>query len=288
MSALSFILTNGVSYGLILALISMGLVITLGLMHVVNLAHGAFAAIGGYLVSSLMLRHGFDYPVAIVVGTVSVALASIGIERLIFVALYKAPELEQVIVTLGLNYIAIGSLTLFFGTDVYPTPLPAYLTHTVELGGRPFEMYRIMVVGVGLLVVLALWLLFDCTKIGARLRAAVDNPSMASVSGINVPRLFAGTFALGCGLAALGGSLGAPMLPLEPSWPLKYLVPILIVVALTGHGNIRAVVGVSILVGIIDTAGRYLLPAFGAFPMYVTCIVLLIWRKDGVFARKKT
>jgi branched-chain amino acid transport system permease protein len=151
--------------------------------------------------------------------------------------------------------------------------------------GREFPLYRVAVVAVSVVVVGGLWLLFERTTIGARLRAAVDNSSMAGASGVNVPMLFRGTFALGSGLAALGGGLGAAMLPLEPNWPFRYLVPILIIVALTGHGNIRSVVGVSILFGVIDTAAKLLIPDYGAFPMYIALIALIVWRKDGLFVK---
>lgn len=287
MSAISFVLLYGISYGLILALISIGLVITMGLMRVVNLAHGAFAAIGGYLGTSLMVNGGVPFLGAAVMAGILVATFSVVVERAVFLHLYKSPELDQVLLTVGLDFLAVGGLTLFFGPDVYPTPLPSYLSTSIDLGFRTFEVYRILVVIIGIGVIGILWILLEKTNIGAQLRAAVDNQSMAEASGINVPRLFSSMFALGSGLAAFGGAIGTPMLPLEPVYPFKYLVLVLVVVALSGFGNLRSVVPVAILVGLVETGGRYFLPEFGAFFIYILLIALMAVRPDGLLARRE-
>lgn len=286
MTIASFILLYGLSYGLVLCLIAVGLVVTMGLMRVVNLAHGAFAAIGGYLSTGLMVQAAIPLPLAIVLAVVAVGLFSLVIERLVFVHLYTAPELDQMLLTIGLNFLAIGGLTLFFGPNVYPTKLPPYLAGSVDFGFRAFEIYRLAVIGVGLVVMATLIIVFEWTTVGARLRAAVDNRSMAQAAGINVPRLFSLTFVVGSGLAALGGAIGAPMLPLEPSYPFKYLVLVLIIVALSGFGRIKDTLGVSILIGITETAGRYFWPEASGFMIYVLLVVLIIWRRDGLFVRR--
>jgi branched-chain amino acid transport system permease protein len=286
MSVLAFILLYGVSYGLVLCLISIGLVITMGLMRVVNLAHGSFAAIGGYVAVSLMSNAGLPFAPAIGLAVVTVMLVGLAVERVCYVHLYAACELDQVLMTIGINFVVVAGLTLCFGTDVYPIRLPPWLAASVDLGFRTFEVYRIVTMVVCLVVIGALWFAFERTNLGARLRAAVDNRGMAQATGINVPRLFSLTFALGSGLAALGGAIGAPMLPLEPLYPFKYLVLVLVVVALSGFGNVRAAVGVAIFVGIIDTAGRYFFPDFGAFIIYVLLIALMIWRRPGLFAAR--
>ncbi len=285
MTVASFILLYGISYGLVLCLIAVGLVVTMGLMRVVNLAHGAFAAIGGYLSTGLMAEAGVPLPLAIVAAVAAVALFSLAIERLIFAHLYGASELDQVLLTIGLNFLAIGGLTLAFGPNVYPTRLPSWLAGNVDFGFRAFEVYRLVVIAVGFLVMTALFVVFELTTIGAQLRASVDNRSMAQAAGINVPRLFSLTFVVGSGLAALGGAIGAPMLPLEPTYPFKYLVLVLIIVALSGFGRVKDALGVSILIGIVETAGRYFLPAVSGFLVYALLIVLIIWRRDGLFAR---
>jgi branched-chain amino acid transport system permease protein len=286
MSTLAFVLLYGVSYGLLLCIISVGLVVTMGLMRVVNLAHGAFAAIGGYLAMGLLTPLGVPFGLAIVLAVVAVAAFAVVIERLLYVHLYGASELDQVLLTVGINFIVVAGLTLAFGPNVLPTRLPPSLAASVDLGFRSFETYRLLVLGVGVVVIGALWLIFERTALGARLRAAVDNRSMTQAIGIDVPRLFSIAFALGSGLAALGGALGAPLLPLEPLYPFKYLVLVLVIVALSGFGNIRATLLVAVFVGIVDTAGRYFLPESGSFTLYVLLIVLIVWRPDGLLARQ--
>jgi branched-chain amino acid transport system permease protein len=286
MSTLAFVLLYGVSYGLLLCLIAVGLVVTMGLMRVVNLAHGAFAAIGGYLAMGLLTPLGVPFGLAIVLAVVAVAAFSAVIERLLYVHLYGASELDQVLLTVGINFIVVAGLTLAFGPNVLPTRLPPSLATSVDLGFRSFESYRLLVLGVGVIVIGALWLAFERTALGARLRAAVDNRSMTQAIGIDVPRLFSIAFALGSGLAALGGALGAPLLPLEPLYPFKYLVLVLVIVALSGFGNIRATLLVAVFVGVVDTAGRYFLPDSGSFTLYVLLIVLIVWRPDGLLARR--
>jgi branched-chain amino acid transport system permease protein len=286
MSTLAFILLYGVSYGLLLCIISVGLAVTMGLMRVVNLAHGAFAAIGGYLAIGLLTPLGVPFGLAIVLAVAAVAAFSVLIERLLYVHLYGASELDQVLLTVGINFIVVAGLTLAFGPNVLPIRLPSSLAGSVDLGFRPFETYRLVVLGVGVAVVGALWLAFDRTALGARLRAAVDNRSMTQAIGIDVPRLFSIAFALGSALAALGGALGAPLLPLEPLYPFKYLVLVLVIVALSGFGNIRATLLVAVFVGIVDTASRYFLPDSGSFTLYVLLIILIVWRPDGLLARR--
>ena len=288
MSTLAFVLLYGVSYGLLLCIIAVGLVVTMGLMRVINLAHGAFAAIGGYLAMGLLTPLGVPFGLAIVLAVVAVAAFSVVIERLLYVHIYGASELDQVLMTVGINFIVVAGLTLAFGPNVLPTRLPPSLAASVDLGFRSFETYRLLVLGVGVVVIGALWLVFERTALGARLRAAVDNRSMTQAIGIDVPRLFSIAFALGSGLAALGGALGAPLLPLEPLYPFKYLVLVLVIVALSGFGSIRATVFVAIFVGIIDTAARYFLPDTGGFAIYVLLIILMVLRPDGLLAPRRS
>lgn len=288
MSALAFILLYGLSYGLVLCLIALGLVITMGLMHVINLAHGAFAAIGGYLAIALMQQQGWPYAAAVPAAVVVVAALGVLAERVIYVRLYRRSDLDQVLVTIGLNFVVIATVTMLFGPNMVRIDLPEYLKGNVDLWGRAFETYRVFAAAVCLLVIGFLWWVFERTSTGARLRAAVDNRGMAQAMGMNVPLLFSATFALGCGLAALGGILAAPMLPIEPMWPLKYLVLVLVIVALAGHGQVVASVAVAITVGIVETAGRYLFPQAGGFLIYLLLIALMVSRPHGLLARRKT
>jgi len=282
---LSFIVAYGLSYGLVLFAISIGMVITMGLMKVTNLAHGAFAALGGYLTVALMNHAGIDFAFAAIIATALVALFGVAVERLLISRLYGKPDLDQVLVTLGFNFLVMGGLTLTFGPNVYPMTLPDYLRGNIDLGIRTFEVYRMFIIVFGLVLVLVLWVIFDRTNFGAKLRAAVDNRGMASAMGINVNRLYVLAFGLGSALAAIGGAVGAAMLPMEPFYPLKYLILVLVVVALSGFGNIRASIGVAIIVGLVETAGRFLIPQYGSYVIYVLLIVLIVWRREGLFAK---
>ena len=282
MSEVAFILLYGASYGLVLCLIALGLVITMGLMRVVNLAHGAFAAVGGYFAISLMQRAGWPYPIAVAAAVFAVMALGVVAEGLLYVRLYKRSDLDQVLVTIGLNFIVIAVVSMTFGPNILPIELPPYLKGNVDLGFREFEVYRIVSAAICLAVIGVLWWVFDRTSVGARLRAAVDNRGMAQAIGLNVPLLFSATFALGCGLAALGGILAAPVLPIEPMWPFKYLVLVLVVVALAGHGQVRASVAVALIVGIVETAGRYMFPQFGSFFIYLLLITLMVLRPHGL------
>jgi len=284
-SFLSFVILYGVSYGLVLFLISIGLVLTMGLMRVVNLAHGSFAAIGGYLCAFLMNRYAFPYGVAVVASVLAVAALSVPIERVFYARLYGASELDQVLMTVGLMLATAATITLVFGPDVYPSSLPGVLARNIDLGFRTFQAYRLFVIVLGVALLVALWYVFDRTSFGALVRAAVDNPSMAESTGINVKLLFSATFALGSGLAAMGGAIGFAMLPLEPLYPFKYLTLVLVVVVLAGIGNIKSSAGVAVAVGVVDTTGRYLAPTYGAFLIYGFLILVLLLRRLGAPGR---
>jgi branched-chain amino acid transport system permease protein len=278
LSSLTFILLYGVSYGMVLFAISVGLVVTMGLMRVVNMAHGVFAALGGYIALVLMNEHGLSFWIAIPIACAIVVVVSIPLERLFFKRLYTASELDQVLMTIGLAFIGAASLNLMFGSDPMPSTLPKALSANVDLGIRTFQVYRIFVVVIGAALMAALWILFEMTDFGARIRAAVDNRRMAEAVGVNVDRLFMLAFALGCGLAAFGGAIGYVMLPLEPMYPFKYLTIILIVVSLTEFGNVRSAAVIAIVIGIVDTAGRFLAPSIGGFVIYIFLIAIMAMR----------
>jgi branched-chain amino acid transport system permease protein len=284
LSTVAFILIYGVSYGMVLFTVSVGLVVTMGLMRVANMAHGAFAAIGGYISITIANDYGVPLWASAVVGILGTGLLAIVIERLLFVGLYTAPELDQVLMTIGLAFLTVAGLNLVFGPNPIPSHLPAFLLANVNLGVRYVQAYRVALVGFGLALMIALWFIFDRTGFGARIRAAVDNRGMAQAVGINVNKLFTKAFVLGCALAALGGTVGVALLPLEPQYVFKYLVLLLVVVSLSGFGNIKASAQISLLVGVVDTAARYLFPSLGAFVVYFVLIGLMVWRDQGPFA----
>ena len=284
-SFLSFVLIDGISYGMVLFLISVGLSVTMGLMRFANLAHGAFAAIGGAVAVTLMTSAGLNFLLALVVAFAASALLGLLLEPILYAPLYGGDELDQVLMTIGLIFVAIASLNLIFGSTPLPMQLPPWLSASVDLRIRIVPAYRIFLIAVGGLLMLMLWLTLDRTEFGARIRAAVENPQMAQAVGIDTRQLFAVTFMLGCGLAGLGGALGAQMLPIDPVYPLRYLATFLIVVSIAGFGNIKGSAWVAIMLGLIETAGRYLLPGIAAFLTYLILIGVLLWRPDGLFSK---
>jgi len=283
--AIVSILFLGLAYAMILYLISVGLSVTMGLMGFVNLAHGVFAMAGGYITVTLMSRYGVSFGVALLAACVAVALLSVVLERCLYARLYGAGELEQVLFTIGLVFMAVAVVRKIWGPLPQPIAVPALLSGQINLGFRSFPTYRTFLIAVSLVLTLVLWLGIERTNFGARLRAAVDNRRMAESLGINTGQLFTVSFALGSGLAALGGGLGADILAIDPGYAMEYLVYFLMVVAVGGLGSIRGPFVAALLLGIGDTACKYLVPQLGAFFIYLAMIGLLLWRPAGLFGR---
>jgi branched-chain amino acid transport system permease protein len=280
------VIFDGVAYGMLLFLIGVGLSITMGLMNFVNLAHGSFAMVGGYTAAVLMNRWGVGFAASLLAAFAAAALSGAVLERLLYRRLYRAHPLDQVLLSIGIVFVSIAVFTWGFGPSMQPFTLPPALDGQVSIGGLEMGRYRLFLVVCGALVLAALMLGLGRTRYGAMVRAAVDNQRVARGTGIHVQRLFFLTFALGCGLAGLGGALSLGMLGLEPTFPLKYLVYFLIVVCVGGAGTITGPFAAALLVGIVDVAGKYYLPATGAFLVYVFMIVMLLLRPNGIVARK--
>ncbi|MBT3536827.1 MAG: branched-chain amino acid ABC transporter permease [Rhodospirillaceae bacterium] len=279
------ILFDGVAYGMLLFIISVGLSITMGLMGFANLAHGAFAMAGGYVLVSLMVGLGFPFIPALVLAAVCVAVISVPFERYLYRPLYQADELDHVLLSIGLVLMATAAITFVYGPSTVSITVPDYLNGQIDLGIGLFPAYRTFTIAVGALLILGLWYGFEGTIVGAKIRAAVDNRRMAQSIGINVDRLFVIAFALGSGLAALGGGLAIEIIGMEPTFALTYLVFFLIVVAVGGLGSIRGAFVAALLLGLIDTAGKYLWPDGGAFFIYAVTIAILLVRPMGLFGR---
>ena len=254
------VLFDGVASGVLLFLISVGLSVTLGLMNFVNLAHGAFAMLGGYVCVTLLNRYGVPFLAALPVVVVVSALVGVLLERTLYRRLYGATHLDQVLFSIGLVFMSISTAHYFFGAQQQPLQLPPMLSGQFHLpGGLDVGVYRLFLIVVGLTLAVALQWMVAGTKFGAKLRASVDNPRAARGLGIDVDRVFVATFALGSALAGLGGALGVDMLGLDPEFPTKYIVYFLIVVAVGGRGNILGSLYASLLLGICDVAGKYYL-----------------------------
>jgi branched-chain amino acid transport system permease protein len=285
LSALVSIAFHGLAYAMVLYLISVGLSVTMGLMGFVNLAHGVFAMAGGYIAVTLMNRAGVPFFAALALAFAIVALASMALERMLYARLYGAAELDQVLLTIGLVFMAGAAAKFLWGPLPLPVRLPEYLRGQIEIAGRLFPAYRSFLILGGAVIVTVLWLGLERTRFGAQIRATVDNRRMAQSLGIDTALLFTCAFALGSGLAALGGALGADILAIDPSYAEEHLVFFLIVVAVGGLGSIRGPFVAALLLGIADTACKYLIPEFGAFFIYAATLCLLLWRPHGLFGQ---
>lgn len=286
LNAVTTILVFGLAYAMLLFIISVGLSITMGMMGFVNLAHGAFAMAGGYITASLVTKVGTPFILALIVAFVVVALISIVLERGLYQWLYKRSELDQVLMTIGLVFVSVAVVSFIWGPDPLLIAIPDFLRGDVDLGFKRIPLYRAFMIAAGAVIVAGLFFGLERTRIGAQIRAAVDNRRMAESCGINTGRLFTLTFALGSGMAAIGGGLGIQILGgIKPVFAFEYLVIVLIVVAVGGLGNIRGTFAAALLLGIIDFAGKYFLPEGGAFFIYAVTIVVLLWRPQGLLGR---
>jgi len=280
------VLFDGIAYGSLLFVISIGLSVTMGLMNFVNLAHGAFAMLGGYACVMLMTRAGVPFLATLPAAFVVAAAAGIVLERTLYVRLYKAPHLDQVMFSIGLVFMSVAALTYFFGPSQQPVRLPDVLRGQVQVLGIGLGAYRLFLIAVVAVVTVALHLLLTRTRFGAQVRASVDNAVASAGLGINVNRVFGVTFALGSGLAGLGGGLGIDVLGLDPTFPLKYMVYFLLVVAIGGAGTIKGGLVAAMILGISDVAGKYYVPQVGSFIIYFLMVVLMILFPAGLYGRK--
>lgn len=280
------LLFDGIASGMLLFLISVGLSVTLGLMNFVNLAHGAFAMVGGYLCVTLLNQAGVPFLAALPLAALLTALVGVFFERTLYRRLYTATHLDQVLFSIGLVFMSIAAAHYFFGASQQPLTLPEFLRGQINLPGLDMGIYRLFLIIVSLVIAFGLQRMVSGTRFGAQLRASVDNPRAARGVGINVERIFTLTFALGSGLAGLGGAMGVEMLGLDPTFPVKYITYFLIVVAVGGSGNITGSLVASLILGVVDVAGKYYVPQIGAFVIYAVMVVMLIFRPQGLFGRR--
>jgi branched-chain amino acid transport system permease protein len=276
---------DGIAYGSLLFVISIGLSVTMGLMNFVNLAHGAFAMVGGYACVLLMTRLGVPFLATLPIAFVVAAAVGMVLERTLYRRLYQATHLDQVLFSIGLVFMAIAATTYFFGPQQQPVQLPPFLRGQVHVFGLDLGAYRLFLIGIVIAITIALTWLIERTRFGAEIRASVDNQQASAGLGINVFRVFSLTFALGSGLAGLGGGLGIDVLGLDPTFPLKYMVYFLLVVAVGGAGTVKGPLFAALILGVFDVAGKYYAPQLGSFIIYVVMVVLLIFFPRGLVGR---
>jgi branched-chain amino acid transport system permease protein len=279
------ILFDGIAYGMLLFVLACGLSVTLGLMNFVNLAHGAFAMAGGYITLILVNRAGMPFSAGLAIAFVVTALIGVLFERTLYVHVYGKSPLDQVLFTIGLVFMSVAAVDYVMGSQQVFIQIPSALEGRFEVFGVGIGRYRLLIIVICGLLTLALQMTLSNTRFGSRLRASVDDARVARGLGINVNAVFTLTFAIGSGLAGLGGALGAEILGLDPTFPLKYMVYFLIVVTVGGTSSITGPFAASLVIGIADVAGKYYVPKFGAFVIYTIMIIVLILRPQGLFAR---
>jgi branched-chain amino acid transport system permease protein len=280
------VLFDGIAYGSLLFVISIGLSVTMGLMNFINLAHGAFAMVGGYACVVLMTRAGVPFLATLPIAFTVAAVAGAVLERTLYRRLYKATHLDQVMFTIGVVFMAVAAMTYVFGPSQQPVRLPGFLRGQLEIAGLGLGAYRLFLIAVVAAVTVALHVLMTNTRFGAQVRASVDNAVASAGLGIDVGRVFSVTFALGSGLAGLGGALGVDILGLDPTFPLKYMVYFLLVVAIGGAGTIKGGLVAAMILGVCDVAGKYYVPQIGSFIIYFLMVALMIAFPVGLYGRR--
>ena len=284
------LLFDGIAYGMLLFVLALGLAVTMGLMNFINLAHGAFAMAGGYILIVLMQRAGWPFLACLPVAFAATAAAGALLERTVYRPMYGKPHLDQVLFSIGLTFMAVASVDFIMGSSAQNVQLPDWLRQRFEWGSGSWMLgmgaYRLFIVVVCIALAVGLQAVLSRTRFGSQLRAAVDDPRVAAGLGIPVNRIFLLTFAVGSGLAGLGGALGADILGMDPAFPLKFMVYFLIVCAVGGTSSITGPLVAALLLGIADVMGKYYLPKLGAFIVYVLMIAILLWRPQGLFSRE--
>ncbi|MCK9988457.1 MAG: branched-chain amino acid transport system permease protein [Azoarcus sp.] len=275
---------NSLVYAMLLFVLSAGLSLIFGLMNVINIAHGSFFMIGGYVALALAGATG-NYWLALTLAPVPAIAMGVVMERVFLRRLYKRGHLDQVLLTFGFTYIFIGGVRWLWGADIRTLAVPGILEGAVEIGSLALPKYRLFIIGVGLALATLLWLLLERSRFGAMVRAGVDDAFTATGLGIDVSLLFSAVFALGVGLSALGGVVAAPVLGVYPGLDAEVLIPSFIVVVVGGLGSLKGAFIASIVVGVLDTLGKSYLPELSIFIVYLALIVVLLTRPQGLCGR---
>jgi len=279
------LLFDGLAYGMLLFILSCGLAVTLGLMNFINLAHGAFAMAGGYVTVVLTNDWGVPFLLSLPIAFVATAVLGLVLERSLYVRMYEKGHLDQVLFSIGIVFVAVAGIDYVMGSQQQILNLPQFMRGRIDVFGVGIGIYRAFLIAVCGLLAVTLQLILTHTRFGSRLRASVDDRRVARGVGIRVNVIFAVTFAIGSGLAGLGGALGAEILGLDPTFPLKFMVYFLIVVSVGGTTSMLGPLCASILLGVADVLAKYYVPAVGGFVIYIVLVVVLVLRPQGLFSR---
>jgi branched-chain amino acid transport system permease protein len=286
LTSLLTVLFNGIAYGMLLFIMSVGLSVTMGMMNFVNLAQVSFSMLGGYIMVAVTQTYGIPFLVSLPIAFVVVGVVSLAIERTIFRYFYGTDDLTQVLLTIGLVFMSIAIVTYVWGSTYQRVTVPSWLTGQQEVLGLTLERYRMFLVAVGAVLAVVLVFGLERTRFGAIVRACVDNGRVARACGLNTDLVFAVTFAIGGGLAGLSGALSANLLGIDPNFPLRYLVYVLIVVSVGGMGTISGTLIAGLVLGIADVAGKYYVPTLGGLMIYVITVIVMLWRPHGLMGRR--
>ena len=281
------VLIDGVSYGALLFLLSIGLSITLGMMGFVNLAHTALAMVGGYFVVEFSGRMGWPFGGSVLAAVVLATLVGLVLERSLFQLVYRRSPLAQVLLTVGVMMILGASVTYLWGPSLQLVQIPDALSGRISLGDVSVSRYRLLLLLVSVLLLVVLTLALDRTRFGAMVKASVDNQRVAAALGIPIQKVFMICFAVGTALAGLGGALGVEALGLDPAFAIKYLVLALLVVVVGGAGSVSGTFIAAMALGVFDIATKYYFPALGSFAIYAIMVLILMTRPQGIRGLKK-
>jgi branched-chain amino acid transport system permease protein len=283
---MEFILTqliNGLTFAAVLYLFSCGLSLIQGVMKIVNIAHGSFFMLGGYVALTVMRWTG-DFLLGIMAGVVSIAILGLLVER-IFLRKFSMQILPQLLITIGFLLIFKDVVFLIWGGDPYSLPVPAIFERPVRFGNIQFSTYRIFAVLAAAAVALGQWIFIEKTTLGAKLRAAVDDGEMAGGVGINVPLVKASMFALGAALAGFGGVMAAPFFGIYNNADIDFLPLAFVVVIIGGEGSLKGAAVASVIVGVIDTFGKALFPELSYFTIFAPMALVVAIRPAGLFGK---
>jgi branched-chain amino acid transport system permease protein len=275
---------NALQLSMLLFLLSVGLTVIFGLLHFVNLAHGAFYALGAYVAATLSGLAG--YWTGFVLAPMAVAAFGLVLYWTLIKRMRRSGPMAQVLVTFGLIFVMLDLTRIIWGDLAIGIETPAILAGRMEIAGVPYPSYRLFVIGLGLVILAALALILGRTQIGAMIRAGVDNDDMAACLGINVEKLFLAVFCVGCALAGLAGAVAAPLLSVTPGMGLDILIPTLIVIVIGGLGSLRGAIAGSLIFGFVQTFGAVLLPELASVLIYALLAVVLVTRPQGLYPAK--